>query len=220
MSVRFYDEALTDKIKKWVKDPKLRVLKPEETLELFKNNADIGNDEPITLPLVALSRGTKITLLNTNKQPKSYDGFKIRAYDKNGNEVILDKTQKLNVIPMQLEYQLDIYCQHRAEADEYLRNFAFNFVNYPNVVIEIPYNNCKLLHESTIYVDNDVEDNSDIQERRFPSQFTRYTLKLTIDNAYLFSAPAKENLLISSIVMDINNDKSELIDSSVILDQK
>lgn len=220
MSVRLYDEALTDKIKEWVKDPNLRVLKPQETQELFRVQADVKNDKPITLPLIALSRDTKITLLNTNKQPKTYDGFKIRAYDNDGNEVMLDKTQKLNVIPMQLEYQLDIYTQNLAEADEYMREFAFKFVNYPNVTIEIPYNNCKLKHESTIYCNNDVEDNSDIPQRLFPTQFTRYTFHLTIDNAYIFSAPAKENLKISGVILDINNDKHETLESNVILKQK
>ena len=220
MAVRFYDEALTNKIQKWVKDPNLRVLKPSETQELFKIQADIKNDKPITLPLIALSRESKITLLNTNKQPKTYDGFKIRVYDKDNNEVHLEKTQKLNAIPMQLEYQLDIYTQDMAECDEYLRNFVFNFVNYPNVLIEIPYNDCKLTHESTVYLDNDVEDNSDIPQRLFPTQFTRYTLRLTIDNAYMFSAPIKDNLLITSAELDIKNDKNELEDSSVIIVQK
>ncbi len=220
MSVRLYDEALTNKIKKWIKDPDLRVLKPSETSELFRINADIKNDKPITLPLIALSRETQITLLNTNKQPKTYDGFKIKAYDNQGNLVPLDKMQKLNCIPMQLNYQLDIYTQHQAEADEYMRNFAFNFINYPNVVIEIPYNDCKLLHESTVYVDNVVEDNSDIAQRLFPTQFTRYTFKLTIDNAYLFSAPIKDNLIITSVVLDTNDNKKETIDSSIIIEQK
>lgn len=220
MSVRLYDEALTNKIIEWVKDPNLRVLKPQETAELFRMQADLKNDKPISLPLIALSRDTKIRLLNTNKQPRTYDGFKIRAYDNNGNEVVLDKTQKLNVIPIQLEYQLDIYTQHLAEADEYLREFAFKFVNNPNVVIEIPYNNCKLKHESTVWCDNDVEDNSDIPQRLFPTQFTRYTFHLTIDNAYLFSAPAKENLAISSVILNIKNNENETIESSTIYEQK
>lgn len=220
MAVRFYDEALTEKIKRWVKDPNLRVLKPQETAEMIRMQADLKYDKPITLPLITLSRDTKITLLNTNKQPKTYDGFRIRAYDNEGKEVALSKTQKLNVIPMQLEYQLDIYTQYMDEADEYVRNFVFNFVNYPNVKIEIPYNDCKLTHESTIYCANDIEDNSDIPQRLFPTQFTRFTFHLTIDNAYLFSAPVKDNILISSVELNINDEKNETIDSSIILEQK
>ena len=38
-----------------------------------------------------------------------------------------------------------------------------------------------------------VEDNSDIAQRLLPDQFTRFTFKLYIDDAYLFSVPIKEN---------------------------
>ena len=214
MSMVFYDKALTDKIQAWIpEESHLMILKPEETAELFRNNADMKNDRPITLPLIALSRDTRIRFDNTNKNVRTYDGFKIQAYDKDNHPVILDKTQKLCVIPMTLTYQLDIYTQNLADACEYVRNFMFNFTNHPNVVIEIPYNNCKLKHESTVYVDNDVEDNSDIPMRRFPTQFTRYTMKLTIDNAYIFSAPIKENLKIASVTIDINDKDGDTIES-------
>ena len=214
MAVRFYDEALTEKIQKWVsKKNEITVLKPEETTRLFKMTADEANDKPIKLPLIALSRKTKVSVLNTNKRPLSYDGMKIKAYDKDGNFVPQTSMLKLNAIPMQLEYQLDIYTAHMAEADEYMRNFVFNFVNYPNVKIEIPYNDCKLVHESTIYLDEDVEDNSDIPQRLVPGQFTRYTLSLTIDNAYLFSAAIKENILISSIELQTADKDGEILET-------
>ena len=220
MSLKLYDDALTNKIQNWIKDKNLKVLNPHDTTELWKITADEKNDKPITLPLIALSRKSKITLTNTNKKPSSFDGFKIFAYDKNGNIVTKDKMQKLTAIPMVLEYQLDIYCQHQSEADEYLRNFVFNFVNFPKVNIEIPYNDCDLIHESNIYLDENVEDNSDIPERKFFSQFTRYTLNLTIDDAYMFSAPIKDNLLISSVKLDITDKDGEVLESNTILEEK
>lgn len=216
MAVRFYDEALANKIENWTKSHPIRVLKPSETSRLFSMTADEIRDNPIQLPLIALSRDTNITVLNTNKQPLSFDGMKIWAYDNNGNLLSQDKMLKLNAIPMQLEYQLDIYTRNLAEADEYMRNFVFNFVNYPNVTIEIPYNDCKLMHESTVYLNEVVEDNSDIPQRLFSSQFTRYTLKLTIDNAYLFSAPVKDNLLVSSVVVQINSSRDEVDETYVV----
>ena len=213
MSVRFYDKALATKIQKWIKDDTIHVLKPEETARLFKMKADEASDKPLKLPLIALSRKTNISVLNTNKRPLSYDGMKIKAYDKDGNFVPQNAMLKLNAIPMQLEYQLDIYTARMAEADEYMRNFVFNLVNYPNVIIEIPYNDCKLLHESTVYLDENVEDNSDIPQRLVPGQFTRYTLTLTIDNAYLFSAPIRENILVSSAELLIVDKSGEVLDA-------
>lgn len=214
MAIRFYDNALSDKIAKWIsKKDGVKILKPEETARLFKMTLDESKDKPISLPLIALSRKTRVNVLNTNKRPMSFDGMKIKAYDKDGNVVPQSSTLKLNAIPMQLEYQLDIYTSKMAEADEYLRNFVFNFVNYPNVKIEIPYNDCKLIHESTVYLSEEIEDNSDIPQRLVPGQFTRYTLSLTIDNAYLFSAPIKENILISSIQLQTAEKDGEILET-------
>ena len=54
MAIRYYDKALVEKITKWVKDPNMRILKPEEVTRLFQQTADINNDKPISLPLIAI----------------------------------------------------------------------------------------------------------------------------------------------------------------------
>lgn len=219
MSARLYDEALALKIENWVKDAKVRVLKPDEVDRLLKIKADEKKDKPLTLPLIALSRKPIMPILNTNKRPMSYDGMKIFAYDDNGKIVRTkgNQMQKLNAIPIELQYQLDIYTAEFAEADEYLRNFIFNFVNYPNVKIEIPYHDCKLVHESTVYLDEEAEDTSDIPQRLVPGQFTRFTLNLYIDNAYEFSAPIKDNLTISSIELQVKDKDNEILEQYDIL---
>ena len=214
-----YDEALVNKIKNWLKDKSVEVLKPDETNRLFKMKADQRADKPITLPLIALSRKTRVPILNTRKRPMSYDGFKIFAYDEDGtlSKFNEERMQKLNAIPIQIDYQLDIYTANFSEADEYARNFIFNFVNYPNVKIEIPYNNCKLIHESTVYIDEELEDTSDIPQRLVPGEFTRFTLNLSIDNAYLFSAPVKDNVSISKVELQVKNDDTEILEQYDIL---
>ena len=219
MAIRFYDEALVKKIQSWLPDNSpMMVLKPEETSRLFKNQADLKNDKPLSLPLIALSRKARIRVSNTNKRPLSFDGLKIWAYDNAGNVLDPTKMLKLNAVPMELEYQLDIYTQHLAEADEYLRNFVFNFINYPNVTITIPYNDCKLQHESTVYLLEDVEDTSDIPQRLVPGEFTRYTMTLVIDNAYFFSAPIKNNILVSDAILEIKSTPKDVDESLKIVE--
>lgn len=221
MAIRFYDEALVNKIQKWLpEESNLRILKPEETQRLFKNNADLRNDKPMTLPFFALSRKTRVRITNTNKKPMSFDGMKVFCYDNAGNIVNKDTMVKLNAVPMEIEYQLDVYTKELAEADEYMRNLYFNFINYPNVEITIPYNDCKLKHESTVYISNDVEDTSDIPERLVPGEFTRYTFSLTIDNAYLFSVPIKKNLLISNVSLEIKSNEKDVDETSTIVDSE
>lgn len=185
MAIRFYDDALTNKIEKWVKDPNMKILKPSESSRLFQLRADQTNDSPLTLPLIAISRDNDFEIISTAKRPLTYDGGHLAAN--------CEKSELLNGIPIRLSYQLDIYCKYFAEADEYVRNFIFNIINYPNLHIEIPYNNSNIVHDSTVLVESTVSDNSDIPERLISGQFTRMSIRLTIDDAYLFSVPFMDN---------------------------
>lgn len=185
MAVRYYDEALVNKIKGWVKDEKMTILKPSESARLFQLRADTKNDKPLSLPLIAISRDNDIEIISTAKKALTYDGGHLAA-DMKQSEV-------LNGIPIRLGYQLDIYTKFFGEADEYMRNFVFNIINYPRISIEIPYNNAKVVHDSNLMIESTITDNSDIPERLISGQFTRLSIKLTIDDAYLFSVPFMDN---------------------------
>lgn len=202
MAIRYYDEALVEKIRGWVKDPNMKVLSPNDSTRLFQLRADLNNDKPLTLPFIAISRDSDIEIINTNKHALTYDGAHL--------EVDEDKSKQLNAIPIKISYQLDIYTKYFAEADEYLRNFIFNLINYPRLSIEIPYNNSKITHNFTIQLESTVSDNSDIPERLIAGQFTRMSLKFYIDDAYLFSVPFMKNWKIETGDIDINNEKENV----------
>ena len=185
MAIRFYDDALVEKISSWIKDPNMKILKPSESSRLFQLRADENGDKPLTLPLIAISRDNDLEIISTSKKALTYDGGHLAANCK--------ESEVLNGIPIRLSYQLDIYCKYFAEADEYMRNFVFNIINYPNLHIEIPYNDAKVIHDSTLLLESTVSDTSDIPERLISGQFTRLSLRLTIDDAYLFSVPFMKN---------------------------
>lgn len=185
MAIRYYDEALYEKIKNWVVDPNLTILKPSESSRLFQLRADQNLDKPLTLPLIALSRNNDIEIISTAKKALYYDGGHISATP--------EQSKLLNGIPIRISYQLDIYCKKFEEADEYMRNFVFNIINFPNIEIEIPYNGAKYIHKSTLSLEQSISDTSDIPERLVSGQFTRLTLRLYIDDAYLFSVPFMDN---------------------------
>lgn len=197
MAVRFYDEALKNKIQDWIKDPNIKVLSPNDTTRLFQLKADETNDKPITLPLISLSRDSEVRIRNANKRVMSFDGVRVRAIDNETKEEINPgRAYKLNAIPVAITYQLDIYTRYYEEADEYARNFLFNLINYPKLTIEIPYNNVSLTHDSNINLNSSIEDNSEVPLKLFSDQFYRWTFTLTIEDAYIFSVPLKENILI------------------------
>ena len=188
MSVRLYDDALVKKIKNWVKDEEVRILSPDETLELFQKIANDKNDEPISLPIISLTRSREVDLDHPHKKMMTFDGMMLDA--------TVDKSLQIDAIPMTLNYQLDIYTRYKYEADEYMRNFVFNLVNHPKVKVVLPYNDINYTHYSNVRLIPTIEDNSDVPNRLVSDQFTRWTISFTIDDAYLFSLPYKSNIQI------------------------
>ena len=196
MAIRYYDDAIVQKLKKWIpENSNLRVLKPDESKRLFELTANDGNDKPLVLPFIALSRSTDIELLSTTKSLKSFSGLKIGTND--------TFSVQLNVIPIKPEYQLDIYTKTYEEGDEYLRNFLFKLINNPVIYIEIPYNDFNVKHIANIRVLSSVSDTSSISERLFSGQFTRWSIQLELQDAYLFSVPYKANWKIGEVDLDI-----------------
>jgi hypothetical protein len=187
MAINYYDEAITQKIKGWLADTtKLRVLSPDESNRLIQLNAEDTEDKPLKLPLIAISRNKDIEIESAIKQNKSFDGLVINA------DNIEAKTMHLNVIPIKTTYQLDIYTKKRIEADEYVRQYLFKLINNPQIIIEIPYNNCIVKHTANLRVLNTVSDTSDISTHIFPGQFYKWTIQLELQDGFLFSIPQKQ----------------------------
>lgn len=198
MAIRYYDDAISYKLQKWIPSASnLRILRPDETRRLWELRADDKQDAPLQLPLIALSRSNDIELLLNIKNSRSYDGLKIAQSEL--------QTLQWNVIPIKVNYQLDIYTKTKEDGEEYLRNFLFKLINNPTIIIEIPYNNTMLKHIANIRVLETVSDNSSIPERLFPGQFTRWTIQFELQDAFLFSVPYKDNWRIDGIEASVIN---------------
>lgn len=190
MAVSYYDNALLEKIKNWVGDDRIKITGPDETRRLFEYNADAENDKAIQLPLITLRRGRNIEIQSTNKKPMSFDGLTVKRQTEK-------QSDQLNAIPIGLTYQIDIYCRYFEEADEFVRNFIFNLINFPKIYIEIPYNEANIKHVANLHLEGQVNDNSDIPERLISGQFTRMTIPLVLDDAHLFDYRFRRNYTIS-----------------------
>lgn len=194
MAITYYDEAITQKIKGWLADSsQLRVLSPDETTRLIQVAAEDSGDQPLKLPLIAISRNKDIEIESTIKQNKSFDGLIIGKDDHNA------QTIHLNVIPVKTTYQIDIYTKKRIEADEYVRQYLFKLINNPQIIIEIPYNNYRVRHTANLRVLDTVSDTSDISTHIFPGQFYKWTIQLELHDGFLFSIPQKQGWKIVGI---------------------
>lgn len=187
MAISYYDEAVTQKIKNWLADSsKLRVLSPDESNRLMQLKAEDSNDEPVKLPIIAISRNKDIDIESTIKQNKSFDGLII------GKDEATATTIHLNVIPIKTTYQLDIYTKKRIEVDEYVRQYLFKLINNPQIIIEIPYNSYIVRHTANLRVLNTVSDTSDIPTHIYNGQFYKWTIQLELQDGFLFSIPQKQ----------------------------
>jgi hypothetical protein len=188
MAINYYDEAVTQKIKGWLADSsQLRVLSPDESTRLLQLQAEDTNDQPLKLPLIAISRNRDLDIESTIKQNKSFDGLII------GKDATTATTVHLNVIPIKTTYQLDIYTKKRIDADEYVRQYIFKLINNPQIIIEIPYNNYRVRHVANLRVLSPVSDTSDIPTHVFAGQFYKWTIQLELQDGFLFSIPQKQN---------------------------
>jgi hypothetical protein len=185
MAVRYYDDVLAAKLKRWNPAADLRILKPNEVKRLFSLSAEDTKDAPMTLPFIALSRNNDLEIETNVKTPKSYAGLKLRQSEA--------ETMLLNAIPVRPQYQLDIYTKTAEEGDEYLRQYLFKLINNPVIKIVVPYNGIEFEQIANIRVLNTVSDTSEIAERLFPGQFNRWTLQLEIQDAFLYDVPYRKN---------------------------
>ena len=79
---KFYSKLLS-KIKSWSNSTQLTITGPSETRRLFETMADKSDDNPIKLPLIAITRNDGFEIQNISKRPLSKNGIRLDAnYDK------------------------------------------------------------------------------------------------------------------------------------------
>ena len=179
MSLTLYDKAITEKFKRLILDSEMVVLSPDETRNLFAWKADRANDKPLQLPLIAIDRDREVGITISGNRAMTRSGKVFNSKD--------GMSDHLNAVPIRINYTLNIYTRKLEEADEYMRSFIFSLINYPKVSISIPYNGSSLKYKSYITVQDSFSDNSDIPERLISGQFSRMTLRFSLNDAYLFS---------------------------------
>lgn len=199
MALYFYDTALLNKLRFWTNKTNLHIYGPDETRQLFETIADETDDSPIQLPILCLRRSGGYTILNINKKPLTYDGVSIDRDE--------DASTQVDAVPILINYQLDIYAKFLQEADTYARNLVFNIINYPTLKINIPYGEDSYFsHYANIRIAQTIQDNSSIPERMVPGLFTRLSLSIDIDDAYLWDIRTRSNsVILSDVQLNVHN---------------
>lgn len=175
MSVYRYDEAIISNFRSIFDDSRIHILPVENAIRF---TAQLQKDE-VKFPLISTTRlGWSIRSNDVNFSAKMTGGL---HHKENNNTNIFAQ-----VIPIRIEYQLDLFTVDRQSGDELTRELVFYFYQNPTLTVKFPY---KLNgeHHFNLYLDDDVVDNSDTIEHLNKGVLFRNTLTFYTDDANLFA---------------------------------
>lgn len=174
MSVKSYDDAIINNFRQVFNDETISILPVENAIRF---SAQLQKDD-VTFPMISTTRlGYSIRNSDVNFNAKMIGSFKGR----NG----LNDNMFAQVIPIRIEYQLDVFTVERAVGDEIVRELIFYFMQHPTLKAHFDYG-LNIDHNFNLFLNDDIVDNSDTVEHVNSGVMFRNTLTFYTDDAVLF----------------------------------
>lgn len=193
MSAYLYEKVLVDKLQEITGDRRIRVISPDTSL-MFLAQAD---KDKVKYPAVVLSRGA-IELSSYRNQVAALKGQTTKI-DKDN---IITKAQ---LIPMRINWNIDVFTVDRYSCDEIIRELIFYFITHPRFYLNVPYG-LDICQNFDIFVESEIQDNSDLADFNNRGEYFRETFSIYTDNAHLFTSHKQYPTYIDPIdVVDMNN---------------
>lgn len=175
MSIYLYEQSLVESLRKVTGDKRIHVIPPEQSILYL---AEFNKDK-VVLPAILLSRNS-MSLTDTRNQVAALKGETTRL-EKDATVV------KAQVVPVKIEWSLDVYAADRITCDEIIRELVFYFIQHPCFKIRVPYN-LDIEQEFSVFLSDDIQDNSDLVEFPNHGEVFRETLTLYTDDAHFYSS--------------------------------
>lgn len=177
MSFYLYDKAIIDRLKDVTGDDRIHIVPPEQAISFL---AQFDKDK-VKLPALVLSRGP-ITIVDALKNQVAYLKGETAKYNTEENSV-----SKARLIPIRIEWSLNVYTVDRYSCDEIVRELVFYLMTKPRFSVKIPYD-LDIEQNFDIFLDNDIVDNSDLIEFPNTGEYFRETISFYTENAHLYSS--------------------------------
>lgn len=176
MSVKCYDDAIINCFREIFNDDTISIL-PVENAIRFSSQLRKDNLE---FPMISTTRlGYSIRNSDVNFNAKRLGSFKGR--DGLNNNIFAQ------VIPIRIEYQLDVFTVDRESCDEIIRELIFYFMQHPTLKAHFEYG-LDIEHNFNLFLNDDVVDNSDTVDHYDKGVMFRNTLTFYTDDALLFAS--------------------------------
>lgn len=191
MSVYKYDNAIVNKLRELTNDSRIYVTPPDNVIRTI---GQIDSDK-IELPLISVAR-TGYSILDSRSHPMKFEGSSA------GYNEDLQRFVRFQMIPIRINYLMDVWTKHREENDNIIRELVFYFSTHPTIKVPIGYG-LNFDHNFNLILDSQVEDNSDIVEHKNRGEYFRQTLSMYTDDAYLWKSSSRGPTYISGIKTEI-----------------
>lgn len=182
MSAYLYDDAIVDDLRKVIGDDRIHLTVVERAMEVIPRI----NEDKFTLPLVTLSRTGWRILSNNHNHSARFEGGIVDIHPHNDTTRI----KRVQFIPMQLDYNIDVWTRTRRENDEIVRELFWYFLIAPTLTIRVPYD-LEFDHNFNLFIEPDIEDNSDISGQPAHGEYFRQTLHIYTDDAKLWKSTSR-----------------------------
>ena len=199
MSAYIYDSAVTNLFESITGD-KIFVNPPETA---FRNVSQLNGDK-LKFPLINLNRTNLSIRTDEVNFNALHEGATVRMNDDN-------TVTHARVLPIRIEYQVDVFTVDKKMNDEIVRELLFYLYVHPTHIVKIGYG-LDFEHKFNLYLDPDVQDNSDVVSHINNGVIFRSTFTMYCPDAYLWSSKDYKSpkLDISSILVDDMNNGKEI----------
>ena len=194
MSVYLYEKSLVNRLREITGDSRIHIISPDNPISFM---AQIDRDK-VSFPAIILSRGP-VRLQEYQNQVVALKGQTAKIDD----ESFVVKAQ---LLPLHIEWNIDVYAVDRFTCDEIIRELVFYFVTHPRFQVEVPYQ-LDIPQNFDVFVMDDIVDNSDLVEFDNRGECFRETLTIYTENAHFFSS----RRLYQTSIVDPEVDISKLV---------
>lgn len=182
MSAFLYDEALVNNLRSVIGDDRIQLTTVERAMDIIPRI----NDDKFSLPLITLTRTGWRVLSNNHNQSARFEGAIADIHPYNDET----KVKRVQFVPMQLEYSIDVWTRTRRENDEIVRELFWYFLVSPTLSVHVPYD-LEFDHNFNIFIEPDIEDNSDLAGQPDHGEYFRQTLHIYTDDAKLWKSSSR-----------------------------
>lgn len=194
MSFYLYDEALVNSLKEITGDSRIHIVPPEQSISFV---AQFDKDK-VDYPLIVVSRAPQIVLNGSlYNQVSALKGQTVRL---NSEE---NTVSKVKLIPIRIDWNIDIYAVDRYTCDEIVRELVFYFITYPRFQVNVPYG-LDIDQNFDVFLSPEISDNSDLVEFPNTGELFRETISVYTENAHLYSSHRQYLTRVSPDVDTVN----------------